>query len=150
KHEQSHIQAEAGLAKAAQPKEKKAVRGPKTAASQTKVSPAVTKKNIAAPVKAPTVTGAASHLASVIIRPRVTEKSGILSQANVYTFEIARHANKSSVAKAVAALYKVKPIKVAVINTPTRHVFVKGKRGAVAGIRKALVTVKQGDKIDFV
>jgi large subunit ribosomal protein L23 len=88
--------------------------------------------------------------ASVVIRPRVTEKSGQLAQAGVYTFEVATGANKNSIAKAVRAIYKVSPVKVAVINTPMKNVFVKGRKGTVAGGRKALVTLKKGDKIDFI
>ncbi len=90
-----------------------------------------------------------SH-ASVILRPRVTEKSGILSQMNVYTFEVATHSNKDSISKAVQALYKVSPTKIAIINLPSKRVIVRGKRGTVSGIKKALVTLKKGDKIDFV
>jgi large subunit ribosomal protein L23 len=94
--------------------------------------------------------GSASNIASVIIRPRVTEKSGLLSQGGIYTFEVAKGANKAMVSKAISALYKVNPIKVAMINTPVRNVFVKGRKGTVSGVRKAIVTVKKGDKIDFV
>ena len=88
--------------------------------------------------------------AEVIIRPRITEKSGLLSQANKYTFEVTKNANKVTVARAVASLYKVTPMKVSMINLPAKNVFVRGKRGVVAGIRKAVVTLKKGDKIDFV
>jgi large subunit ribosomal protein L23 len=94
--------------------------------------------------------GSESNAASVIIRPRVTEKSGILSQNGVYTFEVAKNANKQMISRAISALYKVTPVKVAVLNTPIKNVFVKGRKGTVAGIRKAVVTVKKGDKIDFV
>lgn len=92
----------------------------------------------------------ASLTASVIIRPRITEKSGVLSQSGVYTFEIAKNANKNMVKKAISTLYKVVPVSIAIINTPIRNVFVKGRKGKVAGIKKAVVTVKKGDKIDFV
>ncbi|MFA6315174.1 MAG: 50S ribosomal protein L23 [Candidatus Paceibacterota bacterium] len=88
--------------------------------------------------------------ASVVIRPRITEKSGILSQSNVYTFEVTKNANKGSIMKAISTLYKVVPTKVAIINTPRRNVFVKGRKGTVAGIKKAVITLKKGDKIDFV
>ncbi len=94
--------------------------------------------------------GNASSSASVIIRPRVTEKSGVLSQSGTYTFEVVRSANKNSVSKAFSALYKVKPVKIAMINTPIKNVFVKGRRGSVAGIRKAVITLKKGDKIEFI
>ena len=99
----------------------------------------------------PTVqSGSDTSAASVIIRPRVTEKSGLLSQSNVYTFEVSKASNKQMISKAVIALYKVTPIKVAIVNSPAKHVFVKGRKGVVSGIKKALVTVKTGDKIDFV
>ena len=91
-----------------------------------------------------------SSVAGVILRPRVTEKSGLLSQNGVYTFEISTTANKNLVAKAVTSLYKVIPVKVAIINSPDKKVFVRGRRGVVSGIRKAVVTLKKGDKIDFV
>jgi large subunit ribosomal protein L23 len=102
-------------------------------------------------VVAPKVQGeVASHAASIIIRPRITEKSGVLSQSGVYTFEVAKNANKEAVSKAVNALYKIVPVKVAIINTPTKNVFVKNRRGTVSGIKKAIITVKKGDKIEFV
>jgi large subunit ribosomal protein L23 len=73
-----------------------------------------------------------------------------LSQSGVYTFEVGREANKQSISKAVKALYKVIPVKIAVLNSPAKNVFVKGRRGKVSGFRKAMVTLKKGDKIDFV
>ncbi len=99
-------------------------------------------------VVAPSV--GSSNVSSTIIRPRITEKSGILSQSGVYTFEVSKNANKASVAAAVKALYKVSPVKVAVLNNPARNVFVRGRKGVVSGVRKALVTLKKGDKIEFV
>lgn len=91
-----------------------------------------------------------SNIAGAILRPRITEKSGLLSQGGVYTFEVTKSSTKASISRAVTALYKVIPVKVAIVNLPARKVFVKGRRGVVAGVRKALVTVKKGDKIDFV
>jgi len=109
---------------------------------------AAAKKETAVAVSAPAVSD--THTAAVILRPRVTEKSGILSQMNVYTFEVAKNANKDSVSKAMKTLYKVSPMKVAIINLPSKRVFVRGKKGVVSGVKKALVTLKKGDKIDFV
>lgn len=108
-------------------------------------------KKSVAKVSAPTLSSdAASSAAAVIIRPRITEKSGVLSQLGVYTFEVTKNATKNSISKAVAALYKVTPLKVAMVNTPARNVFVKGRRGVVSGMKKAMITLKKGDKIDFV
>ena len=91
-----------------------------------------------------------NNLAGAILRPRITEKSGLLSQGGVYTFEVAKNANKNSVAQAIKTLYKVIPVRVAILNNPAKNVFVRGRRGVVPGVRKALVTLKKGEKIDFV
>lgn len=96
------------------------------------------------------ISGTASSIASSIIRPRVTEKSGLQSQGGAYTFEVAKSANKNTVKNAVVAMYKVTPIKVNVINVPAKSVFVRGRKGQVSGFRKAIVTLKKGDKIEFV
>ncbi|MDQ2933121.1 MAG: 50S ribosomal protein L23 [bacterium] len=85
-----------------------------------------------------------------IIRPRITEKSGMLSQIGVYTFEVEKNATKASISRAVVGLYKVTPVKVAIINLPDRKIVMRGRRGVIPGVRKALVTVKKGDKIEFV
>ena len=150
KHEQSHIQAEAGLAKNAGEGKTKAVRTKKSVKPE-KISNRVVTKDAGAIKAAPALpAGSFSSVTDAIIRPRVTEKSGVLSQNGVYTFEVDKRANKQSVAKAMAALYKVTPTRIRMINTPIKNVFVKGRRGQVAGIRKAVVTLKKGDKIDFV
>jgi large subunit ribosomal protein L23 len=156
KHAQSHIQAEAGLAKASSVAGKKGGAGQKGArksssAKPEKIASTLVTKDVAA-VKSGAVlpSGSFGIATEAIIRPRITEKSGLLSQIGVYTFEVGRGANKQSIAKAVKALYKVTPVKVAVLNAPAKKVFLRGKKGTVAGFRKALVTLKAGDKIDFV
>ncbi|MBP6858715.1 MAG: 50S ribosomal protein L23, partial [Candidatus Pacebacteria bacterium] len=68
----------------------------------------------------------------------------------VFTFEVTKNAIKASVAAAVKAVYKVSAVKVAVLNNPARNVFVRGRKGVVSGVRKAIVTLKKGDKIEFV
>lgn len=125
----------------------KTSRTPRTASSSI-VSKARLQKT---PISSPAIPkGIFSGEAGAIIRPRVTEKSGLLSQSNIYTFEVTKDSNKAGVAKAIKALYKVVPVKVAIINTPIRNVFVKGRKGTVAGMKKAVVTIRKGEKIDFV
>ncbi|MEI8249223.1 MAG: 50S ribosomal protein L23 [Candidatus Taylorbacteria bacterium] len=111
-----------------------------------KKAPKVAKTSVPAVVS----TTSPSSVASVILRPRITEKSGMMSQSGVYTFEVAKSANKNTIAHAVKALYKVTPVRVAIINSPAKNVFVRGRRGVVSGVKKAVVTLKKGDKIDFV
>lgn len=134
----------APAAKSAQAKPRKNA-GTKAAAKTAKPKAVVAERTTPA-----IPSGQYSSHTVAIIRPRITEKSGLLAQSNVYTFEVAKSATKGTVAKAIDVLYKVKPTKIAIINVPPRKVFVKGRFGTVSGMKKALVTLKKGDKIDFV
>lgn len=93
----------------------------------------------------------------IIKNPRITEKSGLQAEkangpegAGVYTFEVMAKANKKSIAKAVLEIYKVKAVKVNIVNLPAKKVFSRGKTGRKASVKKAIVYLKKGDKIEFV
>ena len=143
KNEQSQIEISAGEAKAAIKKSKESKKsasadiGEKSGAVQSA-------RRVAMPK------GSFSSETDAIIRPHVTEKTGILSQNGVYTFQIGKNANKQMVARAIRALYKVVPVKIGIVTIPARNVFIRGKKGSVPGMKKAIVTLKKGEKIDFV
>jgi large subunit ribosomal protein L23 len=87
----------------------------------------------------------------IIKNPRITEKSGLQAEGfGVYTFEVMPSANKKSIAKAVLEIYKVKAVKVNIVNLPAKKVFSRGKIGRKASVKKAIVYLKKGDKIEFV
>lgn len=86
----------------------------------------------------------------VIIRPRITEKASFLSANNVYTFEIGAKASKREVAKAVSLMYKVNPVKVSVARNPAKQKLARGVKGEIAGVKKAYVYLKKGDKIEII
>lgn len=87
---------------------------------------------------------------TTIIRPRITEKSGIAGEnLNVYTFEVSKNSTKQSIEKEIVTLYKVSPLKIRIINLPAKDIIVRGKRGTQSAVKKALVYLKKGDKIDF-
>jgi large subunit ribosomal protein L23 len=73
-----------------------------------------------------------------------------MSGRNVYTFDIAESANKTEIKKAVLALYKVRPVRVNVLSIPRKTIMSKGKVGVRGGGRKAIVYLKEGDKIEFI
>jgi len=88
---------------------------------------------------------------NVLIRPRITEKAANMTASNVYTFDVVKTATKKQVAEAVAALYKVTPVKVNVVNTPAKRVKMRRKRGfgKTTASRKAYVYLKKGEEIRF-
>jgi len=92
------------------------------------------------------------NLSSVIVKPRITEKSVGQSENNVYTFEVKRSATKYQVRDAVKALYNVTPVKVNIVNklTAERMVSSRGKTKHVKGMKKAYVYLKKGDTINLV
>ncbi len=154
KHEKDHIQATASMAKSTLNKsstpKKELIKEAKITNKSSKIAKEVSLSPTPIQTSTSVVTGIFSNITDVILRPRITEKSGLMSQDGVYSFEVSKNANKKDISRAINLLYKVHATKVAVINTPSRKVFVRGKRGVVAGIRKAVVTIKKGEKIDFI
>lgn len=119
----------------------------KKKAESTDVAPAEV-KTVAATSTTPKLGKSAGQ---VIVRPRITEKAALKSEvARAYTFEVTPKANKFSVAAAIKELYKVTPVKVNIVNLPSKNVVKRGKKGVKAGARKAYVYLKEGDKIEFV
>lgn len=92
------------------------------------------------------------NLASVIIKPRVTEKGVGKSEQNVYTFVVRRDATKYDIADAIKALYNVTPVKVNTVNKAPRQYMSRSKGRVVSekGMKKAYVYLKAGDSISIV
>lgn len=86
----------------------------------------------------------------IIKNPRITEKASFAMEKNIYTFDVAANANKTEIKKAIFTLYKVKPIRVNVLPVKEKHIYARGRAGVKKGGRKALVYLKEGDKIEFV
>ena len=80
----------------------------------------------------------------VIIRPIITEHSYDMMSRNVYTFEVAKDANKIEIGKAVEEIFKVKVVKVNTLNVKP-----KPKRVLTRSWKKAMVTVAEGDTIEL-
>lgn len=84
-----------------------------------------------------------------IIKPRVTEKAMISTDKNKYIFNVTKNANKDNLRQEVKMTYKVTPIKINIVNTSARDVVRRGKPGRISGFKKAILTLKKGDKIDI-
>jgi len=84
----------------------------------------------------------------VIVSPVITEKSTMASDANQVVFNVARNATKPEIKKAVEALFGVK---VKAVNTLLRKGKVKrfrGIKGKQNDVKKAVVTLDEGQSID--
>lgn len=90
------------------------------------------------------------YLHDLIRKPIITEKSTNLTEvSNKYVFEVSAEANKSNVKKAVEFVFGVKVQKVNVINQLGKTKRFKGKLGKRSDFKKAIVTLGEGDQIDF-
>lgn len=92
-------------------------------------------------------------MVGILKRPILTEKITSLQEKRQYAFEVEDRANKIEIGKAVEKKFNVKVLSV-------RTIRVKGKRktqltragrfeGRTKNWKKAVVTLKEGDKIDF-
>jgi large subunit ribosomal protein L23 len=84
----------------------------------------------------------------VIVSPVITEKSTMLSEVNQVVFKVAPKATKPEIKAAVEALFGVK---VTAVNTLVRKGKVKrfkGTKGRQSDVKKAVVTLAEGQSID--
>jgi large subunit ribosomal protein L23 len=88
------------------------------------------------------------------LKPRLSEKTyGLSENLNVYVFEVPKEATKLTIADAIVAQYQVTPKKVRVTTIPgkTQRNYRKSARKYETGkrpdIKKAYVTLKEGDKL---
>jgi large subunit ribosomal protein L23 len=84
----------------------------------------------------------------VIVSPVITEKATMASESNQVLFKVRRNATKPEIKEAVENLFDVK---VAAVNTLVRkgkRKFFKGTRGVQSDVKKAVVTLAEGHKID--
>lgn len=91
----------------------------------------------------------------VLIKPILTEKQTAISEKfpNRYGFRVAPSANKVEIKKAVEELYGVSVVSVNTANYSgkqksrfTKAGVIKGKTSAY---KKAIITLKEGESIDF-
>ncbi len=90
------------------------------------------------------------NFAEVLISPILSEKSVIAKDTqNRYTFRVNPKSNKSEIKKAIETLFKVKVTAVRTANLPGKLHKVGRYEGYRSDWKKAVVTVKAGQKIDM-
>ncbi len=91
---------------------------------------------------------AARHY-DVVVAPVITEKSTILSENNQVVFEVAIDANKTEIKDAIEALFSVSVTAVNTIRVKGKTKRFRGIPGRRKDVKKAVVTLKDGDMIDI-
>ena len=89
------------------------------------------------------------NLYDTIIGPVITEKSTNLSSLNKIVFKVIDTANKKNLKNNIEKIFKVNVTKINIINKRNRTKFTRGRRVKIKGYKKAIVTLKNGQSIDF-
>ena len=85
----------------------------------------------------------------IIKEPHIAEKATSLNTLGKYVFIVAPSATKSEVKKAVKELYRVDATAVNIVNLPGKTRRYRGVKSKRSGVKKAIVTLKEGQKIDI-
>ena len=101
-------------------------------------------------VKAEKKIVATAGIYDILRRPIISEKAAKMSESNGIVFEVAADATKEDVAKAVQAVFNVKPTKVNIVVVKGK---VKSFRGRSTGtqrtVKKAYVTLPADAQVDL-
>ncbi len=92
-------------------------------------------------------------MTGILFKPIVTEKISNLQEKGIYAFEVDPDANKIEIARAVEKKFKVTVVNVRTLNFKGKAKTQMTRRGRFEGrtshYKKAIVTLKEGEKIDL-
>jgi len=97
-----------------------------------------------APLKLPK-----ERMYALIRSPIITEKATILSENNQVSFRVPLDATKPEIKAAIEGLFKVKVTGVNTLVNKGKMKSFRGRRGRRGDVKKAIVTLKDGDSIDI-
>ena len=84
-----------------------------------------------------------------VLTPVITEKSTIVAENNQIVFEVPLTASKPEIRAAVEQLFNVSVTAVNTILTKGKTKRFRGRPGRRSDVKKAIVTLKDGDTIDI-
>jgi large subunit ribosomal protein L23 len=86
----------------------------------------------------------------IVKKPHISEKGSILSEKdNQYVFEVLDGVNKTEIKKSVEGIYGVEVLSVNTIKIPAKKRRIGRTQGFRKGYVKAIVKIKQGQKIEI-
>ncbi len=86
----------------------------------------------------------------IIQAPLTSEKNLARQAQHQYSFEVDRRANKIEIKEAVENIFKVKVLRVNTFNVLGKNKRVRLQLGKTSSWKKAIVTLRPEDKIEFV
>ena len=87
---------------------------------------------------------------TIVLNPLISEKGTFLSQKeNKVIFKVDAKANKVEIRKALEALYPVKVTGINTVNVKGKPKRLRYQLGRTSNWKKAIITLREGDKIEF-
>lgn len=90
---------------------------------------------------------------NILIKPLITEKSESLAQNRQYAFKVAKDANKIQIQKAIEDMFNVAVQSVNTAVMPGKAKTRQSKRNVMRGqkpsFKKAYITLREGEKLEF-
>ena len=90
-----------------------------------------------------------NNLYNVIISPVITEKATKISENNQYVFRVSLSSDKKSIKNAIEKLFKVKVKNINTTKVKGKVKIFKGTKGKRADYKKAIVSLKEGESLDY-
>lgn len=84
----------------------------------------------------------------ILTRPVISEKAFALQEADKYVFHVSPEANKAQITAEVERLFKVTVVNVQTVRIPGKRKRFGKVMGQRKDIKKAIVTIKKGQKIE--
>ena len=84
----------------------------------------------------------------VILAPVITEKASAASEANQVVFKVRRDATKPEIKAPIEKLFGVTVLSVNTLTRKGKTKHFKGIKGRQQDVKKAIVKLAEGDKID--
>ena len=86
----------------------------------------------------------------IVRRPVITEKSSLFTEKeNKVVFQVDMSANKREIKKAISSIFNVEVLDVRTVMIKGKKRRVRFKEGKRPDWKKAIITLKEGDKIEF-
>lgn len=85
----------------------------------------------------------------IIKEPHISEKASNLAERNVYVFRVSNGVNKSEIKKSVEGIYGTDVLSVNIVKIPRKKRRIGKAEGFKKGYVKAMVKIKEGQKIEI-
>lgn len=96
-----------------------------------------------------TKTKAGKFAYEVVKQPHISEKATYLSEKDQYVFEVLPNYSKDEIKKTLEGIYGVDVLSVNIIKVPAKKRRLGRTEGFRKGYKKAVVKIKQGQKIEI-